>query len=69
MKMRKQDIAMIHAHYEIVIKMKETLAFFVQFDTRKLEQKTFRLQLICHTDIRRLYRYIGLEIVCIVDGV
>ena len=40
MKMRKQDLAMIHAHYDKMIKMEESVDFFAQLDKRKLEQKT-----------------------------
>ena len=38
MKMRKQNLAMIHAHYDKVIKMENSVDFFAQLDTRKLEQ-------------------------------
>ena len=38
MNMRKKDLAMMHAHYDKVIKMDESVAFFAQLDTRKLEQ-------------------------------
>ena len=34
----KQDLAMIHTHYDNVIKMENPVDFFAQLDTRKLEQ-------------------------------
>ena len=40
MKMPKQELAMIHAHYDKMIKMEESMAFFAKLDTRKLQQKT-----------------------------
>ena len=40
MKMRKQGLVMIHTHYDKVINMEESAAFFAQLDTGKLEHKT-----------------------------
>ena len=38
--MRKQVLAMIHTHYDVVVSMEKDVDVFAQLHTRNLEQKT-----------------------------
>ena len=61
-KMRKQDLAVIHTYYDMVIDIKEAVEILAQLHTRKLE-----LNLCFSTRIVTLnYKdYVMLEILCI----
>ena len=66
-KMRKQGLAMMHTHYDMVIDMKEAVDIFAQLHTRSWILKIWfssRFVTVKYVD------YIVLEILCIeIDGI